>query len=599
MPRRLIVPLIAAFALVPAASAHAGWLPAVALDGPNAEVQEVGNVDLARDGAGAVGYLRSGRAHVVRIFDGAWRGPEQLDFGPGNTTEVKVAAGDGNRLAVAWLSGGVVYAAVSPGGGPPGGFTPAVALGGPGASDIDIDLGVNGAAYLIWQEAGNVAAARLQDSTWTRVGAPLDIDVAREAGTGALRPRVAVSAEGYAVATWGERFPDGSTHVFGRRITGLNLSQHPQDLTLAGGSADSPDIDIEDDGSFAWVVFRQDMAGVPRTVGRRLIGSQYEAPEAIDSGAPSTRPKVDMSGTGRGYAVAEANGGAQVVGSWLDHDHFQTPARLDSIDSAVPSKPEVASGDRNDSAIAWRVGFADGNSIARARFKGEDEPFGAEATVSRGDLGPVADPGVFIGGDRIGDFAVAMVQGAPGARALVVSVFDRPPGAPFIESSQTYKRQTRPELHWRPGLELWGAQTYRVFVDGVQVGQTQNDVLVPSTPLTTGRHRWQVEAVDRAGQTTRSRLRTLKIDATAPRLRVSVSGRRAAGAGLRIRVRATDRGGAGLSHTTVDYGDRSPTTRSRSTTHRYRRGTFTLKVAAVDKAGNVTRKRVKLRIKRS
>ena len=39
----------------------------------------------------------------------------------------------------------------------------------------------------------------------------------------------------------GERFPDGSSRVFGRRITGLNLSQHPQDLTLPGGSADSPD----------------------------------------------------------------------------------------------------------------------------------------------------------------------------------------------------------------------------------------------------------------------------------------------------------------------------------------------------------------------
>jgi hypothetical protein len=33
-------------------------------------------------------------------------------------------------------------------------------------------------------------------------------------------------------------------------------------------------------------------------------------------------------------------------------------------------------------------------------------------------------------------------------------------------------------------------------------------------------------------------------------------------------------------------------------THHYRAGKFTLKVAAVDKAGNVTRKEVKLRIKK-
>ena len=209
------------------------------------------------------------------------------------------------------------------------------------------------------------------------------------------------------------------------------------------------------------------------------------------------------------------------------------------------------------------------------------------------------DPGVYISGDRVGDFAVAMVQGIAGARALSVAVFDRPPSAPFIESSQAYKRKTRPELRWRPGLELWGPQTYRVYVDGVQVGQTQNDTLVPATPLATGKHTWQVEAVDRAGQTTRSRLRTMRIDATAPTLRVSVSGKRVAGAGLKIRVRVSDRGGSGLGHTTVNFGDKSATTRSRSDVHRYRRGTYRLRVAAVDKAGNVARKEVRLRIKAS
>ena len=40
-----------------------------------------------------------------------------------------------------------------------------------------------------------------------------------------------------------------------------------------------------------------------------------------------------MSGVGRGYAVAQSRGGAQVFGSWLDHDHFQPAARLDSVDS--------------------------------------------------------------------------------------------------------------------------------------------------------------------------------------------------------------------------------------------------------------------------
>ena len=105
--------------------------------------------------------------------------------------------------------------------------------------------------------------------------------------------------------------------------------------------------------------------------------------------------------------------------------------------------------------------------------------------------------------------------------------------------------------------------------------------------------------MDRAGQTNRSRARTLKIDSIAPTLKVSISGKRTAGKALKITATATDTGGAGLDHITVDYGDHSPTSSAKTTRHRYKRGKFTLKVAAVDKAGNVTRVQKALRIKKS
>ena len=211
----------------------------------------------------------------------------------------------------------------------------------------------------------------------------------------------------------------------------------------------------------------------------------------------------------------------------------------------------------------------------------------------------MVDPGVSISADRSGDVAVAMVQGTPGAKTLAVAIYDRPPGAPFIDETEAYKRKTRPELRWRPGNDPWGAQTFRIFMDGVQIGQTTASTLVPATPLTTGKHTWQVESVDRAGQIARSRVRTLKIDATPPTLKVKVSGKRAAGKALKISVTAKDAGGSGLDHVTVNYGDKSATTQTRTTRHRYKRGKFTLKVAAVDKAGNVTRKQTKLTIKKS
>lgn len=601
MPTRLLVPLL--LLLVFPATARADWFPATAIDGPNADVVAVGNVDLARDGAGAVAYLRKDggvtHAFVSRLINGGWRAPERVDPTPGEATEVQLAAGDGHRLVVAWVVDGMVYASVAPGGTPePGAFASYIALGGPNARSVDVDMGVNGAAYVTWEQDGNVMAARLQDTTWSVVPAPLDGDPAAVAGTGLLRPRVAVSAEGYAVVTWGEVGPT-STRVWARRVTGLTLSAVPQILNLPeGGNADSPDIDIEEDGSFAWVVFRQDVAGVSRALGRRLVGSQFEATEVLDGGLAADAPKVDINGDGVGFGVAQGIGGAPPVGAWLFRDHFQPSIGLSTV-SPTPTKPEVSSSDRGDVAVVWRTGYPDATFV-RARYKDETSTaVGPEFTISNPALGPVADPGVMLGGDRLGDFAAAMVQGTPGAYTLTGAVYDRAPGTPFIEETTTYKRKTRPELRWRPGLDLWGAQRFRVLVDNVVIGETSVDVFTPRTPLTTGKHTWQIEAIDARGQTSRSRVRTLRIDAVAPTLSVKVSGKRQANQNLKITVRAKDAGGAGLDHITVDYGDKSAKSSKATTRHRYKRGTFRLKVAAVDKAGNVTRKEVRLRIKKS
>ncbi len=600
MSRRLIALLTIALVLGPAATAHAAWFPSAAVDGPNDSVLSVAGIDVARDGNGAIAYLRSDgglpHAFIARLVNGAWRAPERADPTTGAVSELKVTAGDGNRLAVAWIADGSVYAAVAAGGTAPGPLGPVVQLGGPDASGLDLDMGVNGAAYAIWSQGGDVRAARLQDSTWTGLASPVDYDAGNSAGTGTSRPRVAVSAEGYAVAVWGELLSDARTHVFSRRLTGTTLSAFPQDLTSSDGAADSPDIDIENDGSFAWTVYRQFVGGVPHTFGRRLIGSQYDPPEQIDGNVPSGEPRVDLSGDGSGGAVAQGLDGT-VTGAVLDHDHFQ-PATALGTTVLTPPAPDVATSDREDVAAAWQSAAPDGTVLAHARFRAAGEGWGADTLISNSGLGTVDDPGVFISGDRVGDMAVAMVQGPPGARALTAGVFDRPPGAPFIDSTQAYKRKTRPELRWRAGVELWGSPVFRVLMDGVQIGQTTNTTLVPATPLTTGKHVWQVEAVDRAGQVARSRARTLKIDATAPTLTVKVSGKRAAGKTLKISVKAVDHGGSGLDHVTVDFDDHSATTHAKTVTHRYRRGKYTLDVAAVDKAGNIAHKLTTLKIKK-
>ncbi len=137
-------------------------------------------------------------------------------------------------------------------------------------------------------------------------------------------------------------------------------------------------------------------------------------------------------------------------------------------------------------------------------------------------------------------------------------------------------------------------------MDGALIGTTINDTLIPADPLTAGKHTWQVEAVDRAGQTNRSRARTLKIDSIAPTLKVTLT--RQAGGGEVVEDR-----GEGDRHRRRGARSRDRGLR-RSLGHdafqvacatSYKRGSFTLKVAAVDKAGNIGRKTVKLRIKKS
>ena len=201
----------------------------------------------------------------------------------------------------------------------------------------------------------------------------------------------------------------------------MTLSMVPQDLTLpGGGNADSPDIDIEDDGSYAWIVFRaghRRRVAHARAAARRLavrgarVHRRGRPVERAEGRHERRRPRL------RGRADARRRADLRLLARPRPLP-ARLPARQHRRRPPTPS-PRSPPTDQNDSAIAWRLTGADGNSVARARYHdGEDAngAFGGEFTVSRGDLGPIADPGVFIAADRSGDVAVAMVQGTPGAR---------------------------------------------------------------------------------------------------------------------------------------------------------------------------------------
>ncbi len=595
-----------------APAADAAWFPGESIDGPNPEIVSVGDVDLARDGTGGVVYLKreAGIAHAYlsRIIDGAWRPPERVDAGLGEpVTAVTIAAGDGRRLAIGFVSGGKLYGTFAAGGGQLSPLSPPASLvDGSVASpvtDPHSDLGINGTAYFVAAAAGDVRAVRLQDSTWEGIP-PLDVDLGQAAGDGSGRPRIAVSAEGNAVATWAENHTDGRRRVYGRRITGLTPSSAPQEISLAdlggvgGGAADSPDIDIEDDGSFAWVAFRQDFGGGSRTVARRLVGSLFEAPAILDAGQTSYAPRFEMNGRGIGASVVAGPGGAIYTTSLEKTDAFTTSSRIDTAGSTEAPAPVVAVSERRQTAIAWRAQQGTAAATIQARFRPDELPWEPETTLSVPDFGPVVG-GPEIATDRNGDFAAAFVQGTAEARRVVVAVHDKSPAVPVGQSTTRWQRRRQPRLAWSPPTELWGTPQYKVFVDGVEVGTTERREHILGAPLPDGPHRWNVLAIDRRGQTTRSKDRALRIDTTPPAVKIRVTGTRKRRRTLKVIVTPTDPNGSGVRAVTVDYGDGSPTSELRTTSHRYARNrTFTLRVRVSDRAKNVTRETMRLRIKK-
>ena len=116
-PRRVLIPALAALALAACApSAQATWFPSEAIDGPSADLVKIGGVDMARDGNGALVYIKreAGVPHVylARFAGGGWQAPERVDAGiAAGASDATVAVGDGFKVMILWTAAGGCSAA--------------------------------------------------------------------------------------------------------------------------------------------------------------------------------------------------------------------------------------------------------------------------------------------------------------------------------------------------------------------------------------------------------------------------------------------------------------------------------------------------------
>jgi hypothetical protein len=113
-------------------------------------------------------------------------------------------------------------------------------------------------------------------------------------------------------------------------------------------------------------------------------------------------------------------------------------------------------------------------------------------------------------------------------------------------STSRYQRRSQPRLVWRPSLELWGPQTFKVFVDGAEVATTGSNELIVPVKLPTARTAGASPPSTAAARWWSTPNRLLRVDSVAPRARVSVRRPRRRGGRLSVRVSAAD--GKGLGH---------------------------------------------------
>jgi hypothetical protein len=592
-------------ALAVTTTARAGFFGAQPIDGP-ADIVSVGDVDVTRDGPGAVVYVRrdGGVPHpyVSRFTGGAFTPPERLDpgfDGPGSQPVVAVA-GNG-RIVAAFVSSGTVLTTIFD----PKTNTWSSPQGISAGANPSLDISVHGVAGLVYSAAGDVRAARLDRTAqqFTVIDAPLDIDAANIAGEGTGRPRFAIGADGAGVAVWGE-----AGRVFARRIYRATVSVAPVDMTLAdlegraGGVADLPDVAIEDDSSFAQVAFRQqfaDPSGLQtRAVARRLRGSAVNPPAVVDGVswgvAQVDSLSIDLNGRGDGAAATSLAGGT-VTAAVLKDNVFAAGI---GIGAGAAGSPKISTSDATSRVAGW-LQATDGS--VRSRFYDDSQSVravpapGPESVASYSDFGPVdLAGGLEIASDRVGDFMLVFVQGVGDAKRLVYAAYDREPFAFSGYTGSSWRNPLSTSLSWAAPTELWGPVNYIVNVDGREIGRTtQTKFAIPPEALVPdGVRRWKVTAVDVRGQTTTSKTRTLRLDSVAPGALIELkrSGRK-----VTVNVVAADvvpQGGraSGVKTVAISFGDGSKAFNTRRATRKYpgTKRAFTIRAKVTDKAGNVT-----------
>jgi hypothetical protein len=573
------------------------------LDGPSADLVEIGDAAMAEDGTGGVVYLKEEgdreRVFVARFRDGAWSAAQRVDVGQAfDSSWPRIAAGNRGRLLVTWVqefgvgTDRMFSATLDPGANAFQSPIPVdLNVGEATATYPDLTVNAGGQAYLTYVVVTDTSAAnppgyvgagirlaRYNNRLWSLFGSSVNRNPAAPVRqpTDATGPRIGIDAQGNAVVAWLEPDDEFVDRIWARRAfsggnVGIPLQVSPSTWEGAPlrGPADAFGLDVSGFGQGA-VAFRQQPGQSSKLTSPRIFVNEmpdafaakagaFEGARLIDGGALASpgAPSIGVDPNGVFATAVGAGGATLLAGGALDR--VGAVERLDAGASAVAPEPLVDTAESGATVVAWRElqGATGQVEVQERRSDSVLEP----ATLSAPRGGAVT--ALRLGGSGLGDAIVAWTQGSGASAQLVASVVDAPPDSFFVQVPEGWRRQPSVGIHWAAATNAIGRVTYSVSVDDEPIGKPTTRLFAPlrSGEIGNGRHRIQIFAIDDQGQETGSRTGLLRIDRKPPAVSLLRRGRRLA-------VRISDggrRGASGVKSSTVrvSFGDGQGGTRGK------------------------------------
>ncbi len=604
--------------------ADAVILPAVTIDGPSEEIVGFGGVAMAEDGTGGLVYLKrvDGVAHVFvsRFVDGHWLAPIRVDTEePYAASWPRIGAANDGELVVVWAT---PYATegerpvdellASTLGPSSSTFGPAIMVDpniqNATATSPDLAVSSTGQADVVYRVVDNeltqeqqqipllrpgdvveeVRVAHYDGQRWTNLGA-----INREPGismrppTEANAPKIAIGPTGDGVVVWQEPEIDGVARIWARRLFGTSLDYVlPVSATSFNGApilddAEAPALAVSELGQ-AVVAYRQSSgAGSPlpgpriflntlpdgeSTSGTEFLGATI-ADANVSGGAAASvgPPSVDIDEKREMRLLYDADGTAHVI-EGNDRGVLSPTVALGPAFAGAEQSSVSVMNPEGGGLSAWPS--ADGADPAVAVR--EDFPDGAVQTglVSGGAGGEVSE--LAVGRSGLGDGLVAFRQGPLGNAAIVATEASTPPAQFPVTVPKGWIKPSQATVSWAEAASANGPLAYQVILDGHPLQTPANTLTVTlnAHQLGDGRHRVQVLATDRDGQSTLSAPQTISIDGEPPSVKIT---RSEGGYGVSVRIVDPD-SGVEAKDVIVSFGDGKHARGRKQFRHRYSRG---------------------------